>query len=153
MNGILVGYDGSGHALRALEWATREAAMRHAPLTVLSVCEATADHWHEAAADVHSGGAADSRDDGVQLARALAEEQAGKVLARLGGGLAAPQVAVRAVVGIPAEELLSAAAGADMIVVGSRGTGGFRRLLLGSVSSHLTHHAHCPVVVVPDDAI
>jgi nucleotide-binding universal stress UspA family protein len=53
--------------------------------------------------------------------------------------------------GLPAEELLEAAADtdADMIVVGARGTGGFKKLLLGSVSSHLAHHAHCPVVIVP----
>lgn len=154
MNGILVGYDGSGHALRALEWAAREAAVRHAPLTVLSVCETAADPWHEAPAGDQSGtGAADSGDHGVRQARTLAEEQAGKVLAQASAGLPAPEVTVRAVLGIPAEELLSAAADADMIVVGSRGAGGFRKLLLGSVTSHLTHHAHCPVVVVPDDDI
>jgi len=57
-------------------------------------------------------------------------------------------VAVQAVLGIPAEELLKAAADADMIVVGSRGAGGFKKLRLGSVSSHVVHHGHCPVVVI-----
>jgi nucleotide-binding universal stress UspA family protein len=56
---------------------------------------------------------------------------------------------VRAVSGLPSEVLLDAAAGADMIVVGSRGAGGFKRLLLGSVSSQVSQHAHCPVVVIP----
>jgi nucleotide-binding universal stress UspA family protein len=51
--------------------------------------------------------------------------------------------------GMPAEEILTAAADADMVVVGSRGAGGFRQLLMGSVSSQVTHHAHCPVVVIP----
>jgi nucleotide-binding universal stress UspA family protein len=60
-----------------------------------------------------------------------------------------PQVNVSASTGLPAEELLAAAEGADMIVVGSRGAGGFRRLLLGSVAAQITHHAHCPVVVIP----
>ena len=64
-----------------------------------------------------------------------------------------PSVTVRAVTGLPAEELLNAAADADMIVVGSRGAGGFKRLLLGSVSTQVTHHAHCPVVVIPADNI
>jgi len=56
---------------------------------------------------------------------------------------------VLAAIGIPAEELLNAAASADMIVVGSRGAGGFKRLLMGSVAAQVTHHAHCPVVVIP----
>ena len=54
----------------------------------------------------------------------------------------------QAVTGLPAEALLEAAADADMLVVGSRGAGGFKRLLMGSVSTQVTHHAHCPVVVI-----
>jgi nucleotide-binding universal stress UspA family protein len=53
------------------------------------------------------------------------------------------------IAGIPAE-ILEVARNADVIVVGSRGAGGFRKLLTGSVSTHVTHHAHCPVVVIPD---
>ena len=51
--------------------------------------------------------------------------------------------------GGPACRLLAAAWDADMIVVGSRGAGGFARLLMGSVSTQVSHHAHCPVVVIP----
>ena len=51
--------------------------------------------------------------------------------------------------GLPAEEILRAAEDADLVVVGSRGDGGFKQLLLGSVSSQVTHHARCPVVVIP----
>jgi nucleotide-binding universal stress UspA family protein len=47
--------------------------------------------------------------------------------------------------GAPAEELITAGRDADMIVVGSRGAGGFPRLLIGSVSNHVTHYALCPV--------
>ena len=53
--------------------------------------------------------------------------------------------------GTPAHELLSAAKDADLIVVGSRGAGGFTRLLMGSVSTQVSHHAHCPVVVIPPE--
>ena len=59
--------------------------------------------------------------------------------------------AVARLVGLPADEILTAAQDADMIVVGSRGAGGFKKLLMGSVSSQVTHHARCPVVVIPAD--
>ncbi len=52
------------------------------------------------------------------------------------------------VTGDPAEELINASRDADMVVVGSRGSGGFASLLMGSVSSKVTHHAACPVVVI-----
>jgi nucleotide-binding universal stress UspA family protein len=73
------------------------------------------------------------------------------VLRQAGDEARPPSVTVKSATGLPAEELISAAAGADMIVVGSRGAGGFKRLLLGSVSTQVTHHAHCPVVVIPAD--
>ncbi len=58
-----------------------------------------------------------------------------------------PGVSVRVVAGAPALELIGAARGADLLVVGSRGGGGFARLTMGSVSSQVAHHAPCPVVV------
>jgi nucleotide-binding universal stress UspA family protein len=58
-------------------------------------------------------------------------------------------VTVTAVHGIPAEEILNAGADADMIVVGSRGSGGFARLLLGSVSATVAEHAKVPVMILP----
>ncbi|HEX6454862.1 MAG TPA: universal stress protein [Trebonia sp.] len=142
MNGILVGYDGSGHSLRALEWAAHEAAFRQAPLAVLSVCAAAPAQWP-----------CDCGDDSLRQARTLAEEKADKALAQAGADLPRARVTVQVASGTPAEELLRAAGGAQMIVVGSRGAGGYKKLLLGSVSSHVAHHARCPVVVVPDDDI
>jgi nucleotide-binding universal stress UspA family protein len=50
---------------------------------------------------------------------------------------------------LPADELIKASEGADMIVLGSRGTGGFARLLMGTVTSQVAHHARCPVLIVP----
>jgi nucleotide-binding universal stress UspA family protein len=71
-----------------------------------------------------------------------------KLASQIGGER--PAVTVVGVNGVPAEELIKAGADADLLVVGSRGSGGFGRLLLGSVSSQVTHHATCPVVVVHD---
>lgn len=141
MRGILAGIDGSDHSQRALEWAIKEAALRHAPLTVLTVCRTVVGYW---------GAAVTYPESHALLARARgdAEEATAKALAAV-GELRPQQVTVEAVTGIPAEELINAAAGADMVVVGSRGTGGFARLLLGSVSSQVAHHAPCPVVVIP----
>jgi nucleotide-binding universal stress UspA family protein len=60
-------------------------------------------------------------------------------------------VTVRAISGVPALALIEASRAADLMVVGSRGGGGFGKLLIGSVSNQVVHHAHCPVVVVPSE--
>ena len=64
-------------------------------------------------------------------------------------GQTVPDVNVRVVTGDPAEELVKASRDADLLVVGSRGSGGFISLLMGSVSSQVSHHAACPVVIIP----
>jgi len=142
MPGIIVGVDGSGHSRRALEWAVGEAATRHAPLTVLAVHRELAGYLGE---PVQYVGDADL----TEQARKEAQKETDDVLGAFTGPQK-PSVTVRAVGGIPADELLAAAEDADLLVVGARGAGGFKRLLLGSVSTHITHHAHCPVVVVPE---
>lgn len=144
MPGIIVGIDGSAHSLKALEWAITEAAIRHAPLTVLTVHQAVAGYF---ATPAQYPGDQDLTDQ----AREVAQKETDDILGKVGEGSRLPSVTVRAVNGLPAEELLRASAGADMLVVGSRGAGGFARLLLGSVSTKVTHHAHCPVVVIPAD--
>jgi nucleotide-binding universal stress UspA family protein len=142
MPGIIVGIDGSRHSRRALEWAVSEAAARHAPLTVLTVHQAVTGYW---------GGPVPYPEDPALIEQALKEVQkeTDDVLGEFDAGARPPSVTVRAVTGLPAEELLAATEHADLLVVGARGAGGFKRLLLGSVSTHVTHHAHCPVVVVP----
>jgi nucleotide-binding universal stress UspA family protein len=141
MPGIVVGADGSRHSQRALEWAMREAATRHAPLTVVTVYQVNAGFW--------GGKASDPRDD-VSGTHASAIEQAGKAASQL-GGLKPPAVTIRCVRGAPADELLKAAGDADMLVVAARGTGGFARLSLGSVATLLAHHARCPLAIIPPD--
>lgn len=142
MPGIIVGIDGSERSHKALEWAVREAGIRNAPLTVLTVQQAV---------DGFFGTTVLYPDDDELTERtrkaALAEVE--EVLDQVDGNARQAPVAVQVVLGVPAEELLKAAVSADMIVVGSRGAGGFKKLLLGSVSSHMAHHGHCPVVIIP----
>ena len=57
---------------------------------------------------------------------------------------------VQALLGQPAEQLIEAAKDADQLVLGRRGLGGFSRLMLGSVTSQVVHHATCPVTIIPD---
>jgi len=143
MPGIIVGTDGSAHSLRALEWAIREAGIRCTSLTVLAVYQALPDYWGA----VTAPGAHALAED----ARKIAQEAADGLLDRLGAQSRPLSVTVQEANGLPAQEILKAAddMDADMIVVGARGAGGFKKLLLGSVSTHVTHHAHRPVVVVP----
>jgi nucleotide-binding universal stress UspA family protein len=141
VSGIIVGVDGSGHSQRALEWAMKEAGIRHAPLTVLTVHEGIRGYY--ASVSVYP-------DDPARTAQAqeAAQAEADEALAALDGPRP-ESVTVRAVHGIPVEELVSAGLDADMIVLGSRGAGGFTRLLIGSTANQVVQHAHCPVLIVP----
>jgi nucleotide-binding universal stress UspA family protein len=141
MPGILVGVDGSAHSKDALEWAAKEAALRHTSLTVLTVRQAVADVWGSTS---HYQGDESLTDK----ARVAAQAETDSVLSTLGDGRP-ESVAVKATQGIPAEEILNEGADADMIVLGSRGGGGFARLLLGSVSSTVVEHAKVPVMILP----
>ena len=142
MPGIVVGVDGSDHSHRALIWAMRQAARQHAPLTVLAVRPdqarpATGIYWgvRAYAEDSHN----------PEVARKAIEEIVEQASNEIGE---TPQVTVNVVTGDPAEELIKASRDADLVVVGSRGSGGFAALLMGSVSSKVTHHAASPVVVI-----
>jgi len=141
MSGIIVGVDGSGHSQRALEWAMKEAAIRHATLTVLTVHEAVRGYY---------GGVALFSDDAARTdqAQKAAQAEADQVLAGLDGPHP-ESVTVKAVHGFPVEELVNGSRDADMVVLGSRGAGGFTRLVMGSTASQVVQHAHCPVLIVP----
>src|SRR5579862_2732665 len=105
MSGILVGVDGSGHSQRALEWAAREAALRHTSLTVLTV--------HQAVAGFAGPVAYPGDQPATEHARELAQAETDKALEAI-GAQQPTEVVVRAVNGLPAQELLSAAEGAEM---------------------------------------
>jgi nucleotide-binding universal stress UspA family protein len=144
MPGIIVGVDGSDHSRLALTWAMREAAQHRAPLTVMTVRPAPARpatriFWAEP--DLPE----DSRD--LELTRKAVRQYVDKVANEIGATV--PEITVSVSEGDPSEELVKASHDADMLVVGSRGGGGFARLLMGSVSSQVSHHAACPVVIIP----
>lgn len=124
---VVTGVDGSAASRAALEFAAEEAALRHAPL--VAVC-ALAD------APGALGGARQMEDEFAGLMTGWEKEH--------------PEVTVlRQVTDCsPRTALLEAAAGAQMLVVGCRGRGGFRGMTLGSVTSALLHHAPCPVGIV-----
>ena len=142
MSGIVVGIDSSNHSMTALEWAMREAAVHGEPLTVVTVEVVVASGW--GGSQVY-GADYELRDK----AQKAAEEAVAAIKTKLGDG-APKSVTVKAVLGQPAEQMLEAANDADHLILGHRGTGGFSRLTLGSVSSQVAHHASCPVTIVPD---
>jgi nucleotide-binding universal stress UspA family protein len=141
MAGIVVGVDGSPHSQAALDWALDEAALRNAHLTALAVAPAVTGYW-----GIFSQ--ADSSHEEQERVNQAAKDMVEKAAQRHGH----QQVAVRTVSGVPSDELLKASADADLVVVGARGGGGFARLRMGSVSTQVTAHAHCPVVVVQSGA-
>lgn len=144
MPGITVGIDGSDNAHHALIWAMNEAAQRNAPLTVLTVHETIAGYW--SGQPLRFAG----DDDLVQHARESAEEAVAAAAKEIGADTDI-NVTVHAINGFPAQALIDASGHSDLVVVGTRGGGGFPHLHLGAVSSQVVHHARCPVVVVPHD--
>lgn len=145
MPGIIVGVDGSEHSLSALDWALNEADLRKTPLTVVTVSPIVTGIYGPgyAPADYYP-----AEEESRAQAEKATQELVNEAVERRGGAPAAT-VTVRALSGIAADELINASADAELLVVGARGAGGFSRLVMGSVSTQVTHHALCPVVVVP----
>jgi nucleotide-binding universal stress UspA family protein len=145
MAGIIVGVDGSEHSLSALDWALDEADLRKTPLTVISVSPIVSGIYGPgyAPADYYP-----VEEESRTQAEKATQDLVNQAVGRRREAPAAP-VTVRALSGLAADELINASEDADLLVVGARGSGGFARLLMGSVSTQVTHHALCPVVVVP----
>lgn len=135
---IVVGVDGSAPSKAALRWAARIAATTGATVEAIAVWQfPEAYGWPV----VMEGWRPDV--DAEKLLQQTLDEVFG---AQRPTGLQAVVTQGRA-----RDVLLSASAGAEMLVVGSRGHGGFAGLLLGSVSAACAEHAHCPVLVVHGD--
>ncbi|MEV7981079.1 universal stress protein [Streptomyces sp. NPDC086519] len=136
---VVVGVDGSPSSYAALRWALRYAGL------VGGVVEAVAV-WELPGLYGWSGPAVDMDLD-VEEARDRMRQELTDVL----GADAAGSVRSHLVHGNASDVLLRAAEGAEALVVGSRGRGGFARALLGSVSQQVSQHATCPVVIVRAD--
>ena len=139
MNGVVVGVDGSPGSVTALRFALEEARLRGTTLHVVGA-------WQVPALAYAEGAGASMGDLGAEL-----NTGAGKAIDDTLDGVDVRDVPVEQHVleGHPARVLLDAGAGADLLVVGSRGLGGFARMMLGSVGQEVTHHATCPTVIVP----
>jgi nucleotide-binding universal stress UspA family protein len=143
---ILVGVDGSDGAHDALTFAVDEAGYRTAAGGDTTVTALMAWGYLD---QHHADGSTDfdpKYDETKALEAARAAVQAAGI--DRGDVTVVPKVAND----LPATALISASEGADLLVVGSRGLGGFKGLLLGSVSDRCLSRSHCPIVVVPPDA-
>ncbi|MFJ9808502.1 universal stress protein [Streptomyces sp. NPDC101158] len=136
---VVVGFDGSEHSVRALDWALRVARSLEAPLTVAHV---RSDALQLGSARIASLGGTPEIPDTVVDALA----------AQVGPRAEGLDVRYASLDGSVVDALTGAARGARLLVVGSRGRGGFASLLLGSTSRALASSAPCPVVVVPHEA-
>jgi nucleotide-binding universal stress UspA family protein len=137
---IVAAVDGSPSSMSALRWAIGQAA-----LTGASVEAVIAWHYPVTAGGLGWGPAGMAT--GFDFKENAKQVLAGAISATREPGSAVP-VHAFVVEGEAAPVLLDACDGADLLVVGSRGHGGFTGALLGSVSQHCVHHARCPVVVI-----
>ncbi|MGW1339502.1 universal stress protein [Kribbella sp. NPDC002412] len=136
---VLVGVDGSVSAQGALAWAAAEASYRHCPLQIVHTVT-----WPAIGNPLDMTGATPIG-NGVREASRWILDEAENHARHLAPGLV---VSAELFVAGAAPTLLSQAEDAELVVVGSRGLGGFRGLLVGSVSATLAAHAPCPVIVV-----
>jgi nucleotide-binding universal stress UspA family protein len=139
---IVAGVDGSPSSLSALRWAIRQGALTGAAVDAVIA-------WHYPAPAASGGyGMAVAGFGPAWDFREIAEKTVTDAISSTLDPAGGVRVRVRVVEGNAARVLLDASAGAALLVVGSRGHGGFTEALLGSVSQHLVQHAHCPVVII-----
>ena len=140
MNGVVVGIDGSPGSMTALRFALEEARLRGTTLHVVAA-------WQFPAMEMaYAGGASTQVTDLSAELRTRAGQAIDDALAAIEVGDV--PVEQHVLEGHASGVLVDAGAGADLLVVGSRGLGGFARMLLGSVGLDVAHHAPCPTVIV-----
>lgn len=130
---VVLGVDGSEGAAKAARWAGEYVAKVGGTLRVVSAWQYPAVYGYEIV-------------DPQSWPAQIAQRNVEKTLAEL--DLPDDRVTSELMIGSPARCLIEQSEVADLLVVGSHGRGAFAGLLLGSVSTHCVHHAHCPVVVV-----
>jgi len=135
---IVVGVDGSEPSLAALRWALDEARLREARVVAVYV-------WLFPSLAARHG---EIPPLGFEGLRRSAEELLDEALEAVADSAEGVEVERVVAEGAPPERLVAVADGAELLVLGSRGLGGFAGLLLGSVSQQCAHHARCPVVIV-----
>jgi len=142
--GILVGADGSTESDAAIRWATTEAVMRRAPLTLVHVLAPVVTTWPIGPVQASI---TEWQEDNAQqvLGRATKTVQSCAAQSEL------PDVHTELLREEIVPALVEASKDNQMVVVGSHGTGVLGRVLMGSVTVGLLHHAHCPVAVIHGD--
>ena len=141
-SGIVVGVAQDAAGASALRWAVREGCARGVPLTAVRA-------WMPAAMGAYGlAGTLLSSGDGLE-AESMAAEQLDLALEQVAGSDSLVSRS-QAVLGSPAQVLLDVGADSELIVVGTRGEGALSRMVLGSISSAVLHHARTVVVVVPE---
>ncbi len=136
---IVVGIDGSDESKEAFRWALEEARLRKATLKAVHA-------WRDPY--LLAPGYGLPQDFEPAALQIQAEEFLSAAVAEIAGKSSDVTIEELAAEGPAASVLTEAAEGADLLVVGSRGHGGFAGLLLGSVSQQCAHHAPCPVVII-----
>lgn len=139
--GVVVGVDGSAGSDVAVRWAAREAAMRKLRLTLVHAIATPALPWAAAPmpAELYEQQEVDARvivNDAVRIAEDTVKDEG------------PTEIEGQLFFSGPVPTLVDMSKDADMVVVGARGLGTVRRVLLGSVATGLIHHAHCPVAVI-----
>lgn len=131
---IVVGVDGSPASIRALKWALDQAVLTGAAVEVINA-------WQYP--QVPGGRVSAMGVDFSATAEQILQNAVESV------GASTDSVTMRTVLGHPVHVLVDASGDADLLVVGSRGHGGFAGMLLGSVSGQVSTYAQCPTVIVP----
>ncbi len=140
---IVVGVDSSPSSRAALRWAVRQAKFTGGTVDAVIAWQIPVMLQNYGWAPIYMEEAGDFAEDARKRIDAVISEE----IEPADSGLVRSQV----VHGHPAQVLLDAAADADLLVVGGRGHGSFAEALLGSVSQHCVHHAHCPVLIMRDE--